>query len=907
MSCGLASCGEGPHILYGFLDDQGLWVITPRYTDASTPSEGLVPVEQDDLWGFVDASGREVIAPRFDAILPFTEGLAAVRSQGSWSFIDPAGQVVIAGPFDDAHPFNGGLAAVEIDDHWGFIDHAGARVIEPELDGVGDDLQRDGAILHLPCFSAGRCAARVGDQWGFIDRTGSWVIPPRYAEATGFREGRAAVREWDGDSPGKVGFIDRQGDWIIEPKFAASLWFSGGRAIALVEREAAQPEPAQDEDEDEERHYRAILIDSRGGEVADLGWSDEASGGAFEVLPWLAPDYLAEGMVPASDGRRWGFMDRDGQWVIPPRYALVFPFKQGLAPAAVSNDPDAGPLEFDGWGLVDHRGQWAVEPVLKAFGPYDRAGIPAQLYERWGLLDRDGRWRVEPRYADVGDWLALPGTSTVSAEGLYRFGVYANHKWSAMDSRGRGSPAAEYEWLEAIREHLEPRDDESRRLAYLEEGRWGLADRRFQPIVPPQFDVSPRWSGEGNLLMVQQEGGKGCVDAAGRWVVPAEFSELQDCDRSEVRAKRDAAWGVWKAGSGWRPLRPEELAAESSEDQSAWLYLEGGSTWRPVDGVFRLFRDGALREEVLAVDEVRIVSMKSPETPASAAVAVVRRGTHWGVLDHRGKPLVPVRFDAVGSMYDGLYSVKLKEAWRIIDRRGREVIAGGDDELGPFNRHVATICRDGLCGLVDRDGTTIVLPPSYSAIDPISSSVAAAYMLHPDGKVKSAGVVDATGRVVVGQDYYTISAFSDHLLLGWDAGGRYHLLQADSGEAVRDLPQLDGRPGALAEGLAAVDVRTPDGRSAAGYIDARGKVVIEPAYDAESAKDFAGGVAIVSRAGRCGVIDKRGQPVLPLEYQHCQRLADGRVLFAEEAPLRMTAAPGEPRAVTPPAPGSPVP
>ena len=116
MSCGLASCGEGPHILYGFLDDQGLWVITPRYTDASTPSEGLVPVEQDDLWGFVDASGREVIAPRFDAILPFTEGLAAVRSQGAWSFIDPAGQVIIAGPFDDAHPFNGGLAAVEIDE-----------------------------------------------------------------------------------------------------------------------------------------------------------------------------------------------------------------------------------------------------------------------------------------------------------------------------------------------------------------------------------------------------------------------------------------------------------------------------------------------------------------------------------------------------------------------------------------------------------------------------------------------------------------------------------------------------------------------------------------------------------------------------------------------------------------------
>jgi hypothetical protein len=911
VCCGFVSCGEGPHILYGFLDDQGLWVITPQYTDARAPSEGLIPVQNDDLWGFVDSAGKVVIAPRFDAVLPFTEGLAAVQGQGAWSFIDPAGKVVIGGPFAEAHPFHGGLAAVEIDERWGFVDHAGTLVIEPRFDEVGDDLQRDGAIFHLPCFNEGRCAASMEGRWGFVDRSGAWVIPPRYKEAMGFREGRAAVREWSEDDTGKVGFVDRHGGWVIEPRFAASLWFSGGRAVAMVDRDDVQTATATAPEDDEEQHYRAILIDTQGREVADLRWGDEIAGGALEGLSLLAPDYLAEGMVPASDGQHWGFMSRDGEWLIPPSFALVFPFKRGLAPAAVSNDPDADFLEFDGWGLIDHGGRWVVKPELKALGPYDGASLPAQLHQRWGLLDRDGRWRVEPRYADAGDWLALPGTVVAMADGLYRFGVYANHRWSAVDSRGRRSPGAEYEWLEGILAYPELRDDGSQRLAYLQEGRWGLADKRLQTVVPAQFDARPQWSGRDGLLQVERAGQTGCIDASGRWVIPAEFEQIEECGRGEVSAKRDTGWGVWKPGSGWHPSAPGESPAWWDEDHSGWVYLDGASTWRPVDGAFRLYRGGVLQDGVPAVDEVRREHTESAATLERSAIAVVRRGENWGVLDARGKVLLPFRFEAVGGIYDGRYAVRVGGKWGIVDGGGREVFPPVFEQAMPFNRDVAIFCEEGHCGLVDK-ARTVLLAPTYSGIEPLSASVATAFMLYEDGTEQtdhliSSGLVDATGKVLVGQEYYSISTFSRHLLLAWDSGGRYHLLDSASGQPLTGLPELAHRPGKLSEGLAAVDLRQPEGGVAAGYIDTRGKLVIEPAYDAKSAKDFAGGVAIVSRAGRCGVIDKRGQPVLPLEYQHCQRLADGRVLFAEEAPLRIPAPPGRSGGATPPVTGSPAP
>lgn len=601
LSCGPTSCGKGPHILYGFLDDQGLWLIAPQYTDALAPSEALVPVQKDDFWGIVDSAGKVVIAPRFDAVPPFIEGLAAVQSQGAWSFIDSSGHVDIAGPFAKAHPFHGGLAAVEIDERWGFVDHGGALAIEPKFDQIGDDLQRDGAIFHLLCFSEGRCAASVEGKLGFIDRSGAWVIPPRYKEAMGFCRGTRRGSRVDRRRH-RQGRVRRPlGGWVIEPRFAASLWFSGDRAVAMVEREDVQTEPALDEDE--EQHYRTILIDTQGREVADLRWGDEIAGGALEGLLLLASDYLAEGMVPASDGRRWGFMDRDGEWLIPPSFALMFPFKNGLAPAAVSNDPDADFLKFDGWGLIDHGGRWVAEPELKALGPYDGASIPAQLSERWGLLDRDRQWRVLPRYAEDAEWLTLPGMSAAAGEGVYRFGVYANHRWSAVDSRGRRSPVAEYEWLETIVEFPDPRDDGSQRLAHPQEGLWGLADERLMPVVPAQLDAQPHWSGGDNLLHVEQAGRQGCIDASGRWVVPAEFTEVEECGRGEVRAKQDTGWGVWQPGSGWRPLTPGELSTSTEEDYSSWLYLDVDWTWRPTgDDHFRLYHRGKLQGKVPAVD-----------------------------------------------------------------------------------------------------------------------------------------------------------------------------------------------------------------------------------------------------------------------------------------------------------------
>jgi hypothetical protein len=139
-----------------------VWSSGPVMTEAKA-SEGLLAARDfaSDKVGFVDDQGRWVIQPRFADAFEFREGLAAfrMREEGGVGFIDRRGVVVIRARFgthQGAPPvFSEGLAAVGLDDDWP----------RTNLDPPG----------HL----------------GYIDRQGRWALRPKYASGTSFRNGLA--------------------------------------------------------------------------------------------------------------------------------------------------------------------------------------------------------------------------------------------------------------------------------------------------------------------------------------------------------------------------------------------------------------------------------------------------------------------------------------------------------------------------------------------------------------------------------------------------------------------------------------------------------------------------------------------------------------------------------------------
>ncbi len=76
------------------MNHRGEWVKAPAWDVATAWSEGLMPVQVDEVWGYVDRDGKQIIAPRFERANDFVDGLAAVRIEGQWRLIDRAGKVV---------------------------------------------------------------------------------------------------------------------------------------------------------------------------------------------------------------------------------------------------------------------------------------------------------------------------------------------------------------------------------------------------------------------------------------------------------------------------------------------------------------------------------------------------------------------------------------------------------------------------------------------------------------------------------------------------------------------------------------------------------------------------------------------------------------------------------------------
>lgn len=200
---------------FGFVAEDGTYVITPQFSYGAPFSEGYASVSRGGQWMLIDLQGRPLSPDPYQRTHGFHEGLAAVQASGKWGFVDYAGDWAIPPDFGDVGVFVGGRAPAQTAGKWGFIDKRGRFVIEPQYDDV----------RH---FSEGLAPVRQGDQWGYVDASGATAIGVRFDEARSFREGLAPVRiatHW--------GFVDYAGRIRIPAIYDSVDLFRQNRAAVI--------------------------------------------------------------------------------------------------------------------------------------------------------------------------------------------------------------------------------------------------------------------------------------------------------------------------------------------------------------------------------------------------------------------------------------------------------------------------------------------------------------------------------------------------------------------------------------------------------------------------------------------------------------------------------------------------
>ena len=298
-----------------------------------------------------------------------------------WGFIDRAGAVAIPFEFDFASPHSEGLAAVRRDGRVGCVDRAGRWVIPL------------GAFESLGGFREKLCSAERDGKRGFIDRTGHWVIPPTFNFCYSFQEGLSKT-----EAGGRLGYIDGRGEWVIPPRFEFAENFIGGFAVV------------RDPDEFDDMWYldragRMALGPFGGISAFSEGWGavadergcrfiDATGNTILRLPPQVYARRFREGLAAAEDHtrseRRMGYIDRQGEWVIPPQFDFTSAFVNGLATVEVADEK----------GLIDKAGRYVVplQAFRKLDDPYEGRIAFAKPGELGGYMDERGRVVINPAY-----------------------------------------------------------------------------------------------------------------------------------------------------------------------------------------------------------------------------------------------------------------------------------------------------------------------------------------------------------------------------------------------------------------------------------------------------------------------------------------------------------------------------
>ena len=212
------------------------------------------------------------------------------NERDTWKWVSKNGNVsrimahyyIIAGS-NDAYSPSEGLVGYRKANQVGFRDVSAKVIITPQFDDAGP-------------FREGRAFVRVGSQFGFIDRTGKWIItlPQDCSAVCSFREGLAAVaRGGEVTNPdkhetaenAKWGFVDLNGKFVIPAEFCVDTWGQG----YLVEHTP-----------------RLHFVDG----LAAVAIGDDAT-------------------------RKYGFIDKSGNWVVKPRFKAAKDFCDGHAEVCI--------------------------------------------------------------------------------------------------------------------------------------------------------------------------------------------------------------------------------------------------------------------------------------------------------------------------------------------------------------------------------------------------------------------------------------------------------------------------------------------------------------------------------------------------------------------------------------------
>jgi hypothetical protein len=272
------------------------------------------------------------------------------------------------------------------------------------------------------------------------------------------------------ESPGPIPFQDH-GKWG---------YLSGAGIVIAARFDFAGPFTADG----------AVVCDS-----AHCGLIDK--NGKFISRTWLPhrrlfPQHFSEGLSPAVEDGKWGYVDRERKVVIPFQFEHAHPFQGGMARVVLDKKTF----------FIDKQGK-RITPSFDWAYDFHEGLAAVEVGDKVGYIRRDGTFAIPPVHKRASGIDFAEGLVAIRVKGKAGF----------MDRKGKIVIQPKYDNAYAFSNGLAPVELE---------GKWGYVDKAGNLAIPIQYQYAQMFS-EG-VASVDLDGKAYYIKPDGSPAFPATFN-----------------------------------------------------------------------------------------------------------------------------------------------------------------------------------------------------------------------------------------------------------------------------------------------------------------------------------------------------------------------------------------------
>lgn len=331
--------------------------------------------DKTGLWGYINKKGAFVIAPQFVEARDFKENMAAVATESggikTWGYIRRDGTYITGlTNYAYAGDFNNGLALVSsADNGLHYINTNGTIALSPlgiEVSGsvnfmqvgfaAASDFKNHCAVVAIYSANNTRDAYLIGSDGRMYCYIGSNLADETFnssfsLSASGFVMYRA--------ENGKYGMVDSLGIKML-PEAYDDMRAYGGTLVG-------------------------VMLDGK------YGYVDLAN---TAVVPFrydgaTVMNEKGYALVKAED--KWGVIDKNGGYVLTPRYEDAAPYCEGVCFVKLEGK----------WGAINESYELVIPAVFKTVGQMKNKTAVFSSDQGFGFINEEGKVIIEPTFIDA--------------------------------------------------------------------------------------------------------------------------------------------------------------------------------------------------------------------------------------------------------------------------------------------------------------------------------------------------------------------------------------------------------------------------------------------------------------------------------------------------------------------------